>query len=1035
MSFGSSFFSMSEPPLEESPSPPPRAAEVMPQGITAESENLPAPRKTSSPLSSPSSSARSELPRLDDTHDGHDMDLTEAQGEMRSPATSSTLPLTDEEDEDNAEPQGDDESDLTEEEDDVEANNEEGGHNDGMGKMRQPLFPSSRHSTSRASSASLTPPPSDRSILSSPQQSPKITLKLNAPQADDNEEDNEEQDEEEEEEEEEVEEIEEAEEDDEEEEGAEDDEGDVTMRAGSLPGQDITEKLDIDQSGPNAKLDAEMPSEEGDDEDAGTGEERNPGGKSTEMSGASTEDPSLAEDGDDQEEREETEAEENNIVLDDDEVDIAPPVEIEVEVEEPTAEGEGENAVEIEEEQDEEDETAEPEAADSPAYLTVPTHAKHSSHAPPPTTANMRALVMLELKFAALRDRLYIERMEEAAAEEEMILNGTHPALQYLHKTLSDRREKLHEIASRRHQQTLGELKRVRESEKHLIWSSWTDDRDRLHWEEFEHTWSKRRRIAREKNDIETARLPKPVPKAGQPSTIRAFDWSSGATPSQLRREDGNRDLALMDGGRHEALMAQQRQQHQSQAPSRHAAPATYKPRFPAGSSSQSQPVNGGATIYSYPQNQNQAQNQKQNHNQAQNHKPHDTQSRAPIQQQPPPPSTLSHQHQLEIQASLARPHIVESQPINPINPVNPSRLPKDPQSTQPSQAAQLVQRRVPEGRTVPTTSDFFGGPRREPSTTAQTQTQAQKVKSPEEDPPMNAYERWQRGWLGLAGRKPDSSGPAGSPKTSSSLGNTPTLSNNQPPSNSLHQQQGRPDSGGTSNLTNSDTVKRSPTVDHAGTAINGGPIRSNSAENPSSASKPVIGGPQPPRSNSNPNTSTSNTGASAHPNSSSGQNQVRNIRDIPGNGIPPNPHARERPDFPSRFASLADYLASSTAPPGTGLFGMGLGMGMGMGMGGMGIGVPLGAGNKGRSPFQNGNANGNGSSSPSSNANANTSANANSHAASSNVNLNPKPNPNPSAGNRDAGGVTAKPTSPIPPPPVPPPAGTATIAGTTERK
>jgi hypothetical protein len=37
----------------------------------------------------------------------------------------------------------------------------------------------------------------------------------------------------------------------------------------------------------------------------------------------------------------------------------------------------------------------------------------------------MRALLQLELKFAALRDRLYIERMEEAAEEEEMILNGT----------------------------------------------------------------------------------------------------------------------------------------------------------------------------------------------------------------------------------------------------------------------------------------------------------------------------------------------------------------------------------------------------------------------------------------------------------------------------------------------------------------------------------------------------------------------------------------------------------------------------------
>lgn len=36
----------------------------------------------------------------------------------------------------------------------------------------------------------------------------------------------------------------------------------------------------------------------------------------------------------------------------------------------------------------------------------------------------MRSLLMLEIKFAALRDKLYVERMEEAAAEEEMIIKG-----------------------------------------------------------------------------------------------------------------------------------------------------------------------------------------------------------------------------------------------------------------------------------------------------------------------------------------------------------------------------------------------------------------------------------------------------------------------------------------------------------------------------------------------------------------------------------------------------------------------------------
>lgn len=43
-----------------------------------------------------------------------------------------------------------------------------------------------------------------------------------------------------------------------------------------------------------------------------------------------------------------------------------------------------------------------------------------------------------------------------------------------LHKTLSARRERLHEVASRRHAQALEELKVVKHSEHDAIWSWWT---------------------------------------------------------------------------------------------------------------------------------------------------------------------------------------------------------------------------------------------------------------------------------------------------------------------------------------------------------------------------------------------------------------------------------------------------------------------------------------------------------------------------------------------------------------------------------
>lgn len=66
-----------------------------------------------------------------------------------------------------------------------------------------------------------------------------------------------------------------------------------------------------------------------------------------------------------------------------------------------------------------------------------------------------------------------------------------------------------------------------------------------MQWEEFEHTWSKRRRLAREKNEIETPKVHKPVPSVHRPP--KPFDWSAGAVPSKLTTEDALHDLQLMD--------------------------------------------------------------------------------------------------------------------------------------------------------------------------------------------------------------------------------------------------------------------------------------------------------------------------------------------------------------------------------------------------------------------------------------------------------------------------------------------------------
>ena len=56
----------------------------------------------------------------------------------------------------------------------------------------------------------------------------------------------------------------------------------------------------------------------------------------------------------------------------------------------------------------------------------------------------------MKVKFAILRKHIYIDKMEEIATEEAMILNGTHPELLHFLTTLSQRKERHTNLASLR---------------------------------------------------------------------------------------------------------------------------------------------------------------------------------------------------------------------------------------------------------------------------------------------------------------------------------------------------------------------------------------------------------------------------------------------------------------------------------------------------------------------------------------------------------------------------------------------------------
>jgi len=102
------------------------------------------------------------------------------------------------------------------------------------------------------------------------------------------------------------------------------------------------------------------------------------------------------------------------------------------------------------------------------------------------------ALATIELKFALLRERVYVEKMEALAWEEALVENGTwrprqvcrcvpvlsfspgsHPELLHLHSELSRRRDKRIELAARRRSYEIANVLKRRRTEESAVWSWW----------------------------------------------------------------------------------------------------------------------------------------------------------------------------------------------------------------------------------------------------------------------------------------------------------------------------------------------------------------------------------------------------------------------------------------------------------------------------------------------------------------------------------------------------------------------------------
>ncbi|KAI0074582.1 hypothetical protein K474DRAFT_1676980 [Panus rudis PR-1116 ss-1] len=113
------------------------------------------------------------------------------------------------------------------------------------------------------------------------------------------------------------------------------------------------------------------------------------------------------------------------------------------------------------------------------------------------------SLAQIELKFAQLRERIYVEKMEALAWEEALIHQGIHPEYIHLHDELSKRRDKRLQLASRRRDYEVSSATKRRKLDEDGVWSWWKNARDELQTEMIAETNGRRRRMEREKRALD----------------------------------------------------------------------------------------------------------------------------------------------------------------------------------------------------------------------------------------------------------------------------------------------------------------------------------------------------------------------------------------------------------------------------------------------------------------------------------------------------------------------------------------------------
>ncbi|KAF7790647.1 hypothetical protein EIP86_001603 [Pleurotus ostreatoroseus] len=149
-------------------------------------------------------------------------------------------------------------------------------------------------------------------------------------------------------------------------------------------------------------------------------------------------------------------------------------------------------------------------------------------------------LATIELKYALLRERLYVEKMENLAWEEALVLQGVHPEMTHLHEELSKRRDKRLELAARRRDYEVVNITKRRRLDEEAVWSWWKYRRDDLQTTMIAETNRKRRKLDRERRALDrplpVRRIPSPPTEVPVAPTLRELVKGNPFDSAEARR-------------------------------------------------------------------------------------------------------------------------------------------------------------------------------------------------------------------------------------------------------------------------------------------------------------------------------------------------------------------------------------------------------------------------------------------------------------------------------------------------------------------